>query len=126
MKALLIEDEESVRSALVDMLDRVGLADVYEAENVEQARAAYRCQGPFDLYLVDLILPGAHGTCFIDKLPKSERRRVLIMSGHVDDNVHWICGHLGLEKSQVMSKPPELEFLRDKVTKLLEGGVNVT
>lgn len=119
-KVLILDDESSVREALKLLLkEAVKSINVKEASSVEQARLMNKVSGPFDLYLVDLVLPGIHGTCFIDDLLNSQRQRVLILSAFVDDNVYWMCDHMGLSKEQILSKPFDESGFQTKVQEML-------
>ena len=120
LKVLILDDESSVREVLKLLLEEtVKTICVMEASSVEQARLLNRTCGPFDLYLVDLVLPGMHGTCFIDDLLNSQRKKALILSAFVDENVYWMCDHMGLSKGQILSKPFDESGLQAKVLDIL-------
>lgn len=122
MRALLVEDSRDVREALAVTLADMGFCCISEATSVEDAMRSYMVTGPFDVYLVDLILPGAHGSCFIQELPLACRSKILVLSAYVDKNVRYMMKHLGLKKRQVVAKPFDLACLRDKIQQIVEKG----
>jgi len=83
-RVLVVEDEQSARQALGEMLTMLGY-EVTAAASAEEA-GLLPAEPPFDLLLTDLILPGAHG----GELAQGLRDRwptlgVIVMSGYTDD-----------------------------------------
>lgn len=62
ISALIADDHELFRSGLKQLLtDQLGIEDVREAETLDQAIEVLTNQGPCDLILVDLRMPGMSG-----------------------------------------------------------------
>ena len=53
----MVEDEDDVRKVLYQLLHRAG-HDVTTAADGASAEQAFRQQGPFDLLLSDIVMPG--------------------------------------------------------------------
>ena len=110
---LLIEDEESVRSATVASLEALGVSDVITAVDgdsglqlVDECRPA--------IVLLDLLMPGTDGFGVLQGIKDRPRRlrpgRVIVMSGIYDPVVEKGISQLGADR--VLSKPYDLSDLR--------------
>jgi PAS domain S-box-containing protein len=87
-RLLLVEDEPGVRKVLAALLRRAGHA-VTEAPDAAAAEAAFERDGPFDLVLSDIAMPGPLQG---DALARALRRRspglpIILMSGHPAESV---------------------------------------
>ncbi len=111
---LLIEDEESVRSATVASLEALGVSDVVTATDgdsglqlVDECRPA--------IVLVDLLMPGTDGFGVLQGIKNRPRRlrpgRVIVMSGIDDPVVERGIYQLGADR--VLTKPYHLTDLRE-------------
>jgi PAS domain S-box-containing protein len=100
---LLVEDEDPVRKLARHILESVGYR-VLEASGAGEARTiAAAHQGPLDLLLTDVVMPGPNGSELAAGLT-AERHglRVLFMSGYADNTVVnrsiLAAGHAFLQK----------------------------
>jgi CheY-like chemotaxis protein len=59
-RLLLVDDDETARQALAEHLSLAGY-QLVEAQNGQQAMDALKQQGPFDLILLDIMMPGISG-----------------------------------------------------------------
>jgi len=83
---LLVEDEDLLRTILAEALQEHGY-EVLAAANAAEALAISRSrEGPLDLLLTDVVMPGMSGRVLAEQLT-SERPdlRVVYMSGYTDD-----------------------------------------
>ena len=78
MRILLLEDEESIRGFVRINLKRNDM-DVIEAENGEDALAYAESEGPFDIALLDVMLPTIDGFEVCEQLRKRYPRMGIIM-----------------------------------------------
>ncbi len=85
---MLVEDEESVRQIAKISLEKMGYS-VYEAENGEAALALInKIQGPWDMLLTDMVMPGMNGRQLKDKvLCISPDISVLYITGYIDERI---------------------------------------
>ena len=85
---LLVEEEAGVRQLTRRILDRAGY-QVLEAANADDAeRALADNEGPVDLMLTDVIMPGCGGPELYSRLViRQPGLRVLYMSGYTPDSV---------------------------------------
>jgi two-component system, cell cycle sensor histidine kinase and response regulator CckA len=115
---LLVEDEPSLRKLTRRTLVDMGYK-VLEADNATKAvEVAREANGPIDLLLTDVIMPGMSGGDLAKKLsPESPYMRVLFMSGYTDGAIE-VRGSLppGLV---VLRKP----FTRDTLLRTVEGAL---
>jgi CheY-like chemotaxis protein len=83
---LLVDDEPAVRAAARRILERMGLR-VREAENGRRALEVYASDGPFDLVVVDMVMPLMAGRELFFRLrEKAPDARVLLVSGFAPDD----------------------------------------
>jgi CheY-like chemotaxis protein len=100
----LVEDEDAVRRLAFEVLHRHGYR-VLEARDSEEAVRLYaRHDGPIDLLVTDVVVPGMSGRELAEQLMSSRPTlKVLYMSGHTDDAIvrHGVMG----EKMAFLQKP---------------------
>jgi len=82
--ALLVDDEENVRTSTVDMLTEIGFA-VVEASSAEAAIQLVEEGQKFDLLVTDHLMPGMSGIDLIDRLRSGRPSlRALVISGFAE------------------------------------------
>lgn len=116
---LVVEDDEQVRRAIVRILKRAGYR-VVQAESASTALRELRGEGPVDLLLTDIVLPGPAGT----QLAADARRirpsvPVLFVSGFTGDT-GLAAGELD-ERSAFLEKPFSPSELLAIVASLVRG-----
>jgi PAS domain S-box-containing protein len=115
-RLLLIEDDACVRKALERALHARGF-DVITVGKSTEAVAIARRNGPFDLVLSDVVMPGASGPDVISEIRHVwPTTRTLLMSGYTD---HALIGMLGDELGFIQ-KPFSLDALVAKIREVLE------
>ena len=93
MRLLLIEDEASLRAALVPLLEDAGYRVRTEAEGIGGLERAL--SEKFDLILLDVMLPGIDGFSICREIRKRGRAVPVLMltaRGTVDDRVRGLDG----------------------------------
>jgi hypothetical protein len=109
---LVVEDENTVRMVAVGNLRKAGYR-VLEARNAEEAlQVGLAHEGPIDLVLTDVLMPGIHGPELVRRfLERMPGLRALYMSGHADDALF----HHGIREGGLafLEKP----FTRDELTR---------
>lgn len=79
---MIVEDEETLRTALSDKLSREGFS-VYTAQDGEEGIRMVRMHSP-DLILLDVVMPRLDGLSMLDKLyqemPKAKQIPILILT----------------------------------------------
>ncbi|MGC4064750.1 MAG: ATP-binding protein [Polyangiaceae bacterium] len=119
---LLVEDDDQVRGAAMEILRRNGYA-VLEAKNAgEGLLLCERVPDPIHLLITDVVLPMMSGTQLAHRLVGSRpNMKVLCMSGYNDDsmlNVDFLESRLAL-----LPKPITPETLLLKVRQVLSTSV---
>ncbi|HUG47923.1 MAG TPA: PAS domain S-box protein [Candidatus Limnocylindria bacterium] len=92
---LLVEDEAAVRSFAARILDARGYTVLQAANGAEALAVAAAHQGPIDLLLTDVIMPGLQGHQLALQLATSRPGlRVLYVSGFTENSVvhHGVVG----------------------------------
>jgi CheY-like chemotaxis protein len=117
---MVVEDEESVRDLVREILQREGYT-VLEAETGEDALAILRAhQGRLDLLLTDVVMPGMSGVALAEALRHSHPElSALYMSGYVDPSL-TVRGDAP-QPNRFLQKPFTLEALLRCVRVALEG-----
>lgn len=116
MRLLIIEDETPMRTALVETLKAEGYRVLSAADGPAGLELA--CTEPFDLVLLDVMMPGLDGFAVCRELRKRGRSMPVLMltaKGQVDDRVE------GLDSGadDYLVKPFSLRELLARVRALL-------
>ncbi len=117
---LLVEDEEQIRRAAVEVLNVLGY-QVFEAGSGQQAlQLAELYKNPIHLLLTDVIMPRMNGRELAEKVKAIHpETTVLFMSGYTDD---IISKHGVLEKDvHFLNKPFTPSILAMKIREILES-----
>jgi two-component system cell cycle sensor histidine kinase/response regulator CckA len=117
---LLVEDDEAVRVLTRAALERLGYR-VLEAQDGESAAAmSGNHQGPLELLITDVVMPGINGRQLAEKLlVERPQLKVLYVSGYTEDAVvrHGIAD----KSTNFLQKPFNLSILGAKVREILDG-----
>ncbi len=116
---LVVDDHDYVRSALARQLERAGHTVVVCADGV-QALEAVR-QQPFDLILLDILMPGMRGDRVLSMLKSDPALRhipVIVISGDQDLDLITSCIELGA--ADYLGKPFNTTILNARVNACLE------
>ncbi|MEW5960169.1 MAG: response regulator, partial [Chloroflexota bacterium] len=83
---LLVEDNSGVREMAVIMLEQQGYTVLAAADGGQAQHLAQQHQGPIDLLLTDIVMPGENGRVMAEKLAHLRPGlRTLFMSGYTDE-----------------------------------------
>jgi two-component system cell cycle sensor histidine kinase/response regulator CckA len=118
-RVLVVEDEEALRSLVVEMLTCQGY-EVVAATSPLAALDAAMSGASFDLMVTDLVMPGMSGRELADRVTAGcAGMKVLFMSGYTDD----VVTRRGLmeERMAFLQKPFGLEELARKVREVLDS-----
>jgi len=122
LRILVVEDEESLLSTLQDELEAGGF-DVDPALTGEEALRKVT-EGPPDLILLDILLPGVGGLGVLSILKREERTRkipVVMLSNVGDEAKVQEALELGAEEYFVKTRH-ELKDILDRLHVLLKTG----
>ncbi len=100
-RILIVEDEEEIAELEKDYLELSGFE--VEIETDGDAGLKRALEEDFDLYILDLMLPGADGFEICAKIRKNNEKPILIVSAKKDD-IDKIRG-LGLGADDYITKP---------------------
>jgi PAS domain S-box-containing protein len=118
-RILVVEDEPLVRAVIVDALEEAG-HQVLEAEDGTAGLCVLRQDGPVDLLITDVGLPGINGREFADASRALDPSLpVLFVTGYAhaatgDDD--WLAP--GME---IVTKPFAVDTLTERVRRILES-----
>ena len=116
---LLVEDDDSIRTALTLALEEAGFLTA-EAENLEEGRQADL--KAVDLILLDLGLPDGDGLCLCEEVCQAGGPPVIILTAQ-DDEQDIIRG-LNLGADDYVTKPFKLGVLMSRIGAVLRRGRN--
>ncbi len=76
-RILIVDDERSVRNSLKEWF----LEDGFQAETAEDGPHALQAmdQGPFDIYIVDLKMPGMDGVTLLNHIREGDKEATVII-----------------------------------------------
>ena len=115
LKVLVVDDEEMIRSTLVDCFEDEGF-DVVPAESAEDGLARLE-EGEFDCATVDMRLPGMDGNDFIIRAHAIQPKlKFVIYTGSVDYVLPKNVQDVGVGQNDVFLKP--VRRLEDIVDRL--------
>lgn len=117
---LLVEDEEPLRILAERFLTRSGYTVISACNGAEALQLMDKQQGPVDLVLTDVIMPGMNGRELVRRLhEKHPHLKTLYMSGYTDSA---ITTQGILEKGvPLLSKPFGAGLLTNKVRQVLDA-----
>jgi PAS domain S-box-containing protein len=116
---LLVDDEDSVRDLIRELLEMNGYS-IIEASNVEEAtRICQEYDRPIHLLLTDVVIPRTSGRILAERLTALRpKMRVIYMSGYADVEAQQLIlnSHIPF-----ISKPVTSETLSRKVREVLDS-----
>jgi len=112
---LLLEDEPGIRSMTRAYLERLGYRMLEAADGLEAIRLSMEYNGPIDLVLADVLMPGMRGDSAVRAI-RSHRPKIkaILMSGCVDQS-------LGEEQENILYKPFDFSELGRRVRSVLDA-----
>jgi len=117
---LVVDDESSVREALVALLESGGY-DVTAVANAEQALLHLQDDPGCDLVLADVMMPGAHGLALLDVIRNNHSGVPVVMLTAVHD-IHVATNAFRRGAIDYLLKPFEHSQLIAVVSRALEHG----
>jgi CheY-like chemotaxis protein len=116
---LVVEDDETVRALVADVLDELGYV-VLQASDGLAGLAILQSGQRVDLLLTDIGLPGLNGRQLADDgLKTRPNLKILLMTGYAE-NAASANGFLK-PGMQLITKPFALDVLADRVTGMIEA-----
>jgi signal transduction histidine kinase/CheY-like chemotaxis protein len=122
---LLVEDEDSLRELIAELLARDGYHVLAASNGAQAVETARSFQGPIHLLLTDIVLPGISGTAVAKHLAASRpEMKILYMSGYSEFHPSG-RGSLPPD-ARLLQKPFTKEtLLRDVAEALSPAGVEI-
>jgi len=107
--ALVVDDDDFVRSAIVQMLRRLGIAEVRTADSGVHACESLQRDGPAELIVCDLMMPGGDGIEMMSRVVQlSPQGRVVLVSSaeaKLLRSARELAQEQGVQVLGVLSKP---------------------
>lgn len=114
-RALVVDDESTLRTALFRVLDRQGL-QVITAASKREAEGMMSPENPFDVALVDLKLPDGDGIDLMSKIrSQNPQCQVIILTGHASIEIAVRATQMGA--FHFVTKPFNIEEIVSLVDK---------
>jgi two-component system cell cycle sensor histidine kinase/response regulator CckA len=116
---LLVEDEDSVRQLVREILMELGYKVLESAEPEAALALCSRHQGKIDLLMTDFVMPRMNGNELAARIVAARpETHVLYMSGYSEESP--VKPGLDLKNSVFLSKPFTPDILADRVRKALD------
>ena len=120
-RILVVDDDESVRAFVERALVEHGYEVVAAAEGPEAINIAQQ-QGPFDLYVIDVMMPRMGGNQVARFIRRSDpQAKVLYFTGHSDRLFRQT--HTLSENEAFLDKPATVAGLLEAVSLLMSGRI---
>jgi CheY-like chemotaxis protein len=122
-RALLVEDEDAIRAIAQLSLERVGGWTVVCAASGEEAVEAAHGEGPFDVVLLDVMMPGLDGPATLRRLrdgPLAAAVPVIFLTAKAAATDRERLRSLGA--AGVIAKPFDPMALPGELARILERG----
>ena len=120
IRVLVVDDQSAMRSIIRQLLHQVGIDDVVEAENGEQAFDMLRNAGNKDpdVIICDLHMNRGDGMEFCNAARRDEKLRnrhipILILTGDTDEMMHDVAAQVGA--AAILTKPISALDLRRQI-----------
>lgn len=118
-RVLVLDDDRFMLEMLKDMLQSIGVREVYTEAATRLALSTLAEQGP-DILICDLALPDMDGIEFLQATAERGFRGSVILLSGMDSGVRDAAGELarvlGLRVAGIFRKPISLDQLRSAVT----------
>ena len=116
---LVVDDDESIRTMILDTLQPLGYNVLTAASGTEALDLSRSSQEHIDLVLSDVIMPGMNGRQLVDAIRQEQPGiKTMLMSGYTD-NV--IAQHGVLQEGYILVNKPLLPiFLANKIREVLD------
>jgi PAS domain S-box-containing protein len=119
---LVVEDEDSLRELIVDLLQRNGYRVLAAPDGAQALQIARNTRGYIHLLLTDVVLPGISGPVLAKQLAADKPgMRTLYMSGYSD--FHSFGGSQLLMEARMLQKPFTKDVLLREVADVLTAEV---
>ena len=119
LKALIIDDQEFVRTIVKKMLQQVGIGTVVEAHDGNSGLTAVESERP-DVVICDIQMRPVDGFGFVKALralPHGEKLPVIMLTAHTDPTT--ISRARELKVDAFLAKPVLPPALREKIIKVI-------
>lgn len=117
---MVVEDDKMVRDMAKSILQQYGYSILDAQDGKEAIRVSKKYEGPIQLMLTDVVMPGISGRVLAERLAvQRPKMKVLYMSGYTDNA---IVRHGVLDKEVILiQKPFTVEALAKKVREVLDS-----
>lgn len=113
-RVLFAEDNVINQKTIVKILSKIGYTDVTVVDNGAAALDAYSSSGPFDVILLDNVMPIMNGDEVCSKIRNIDKHQVIIcVSANALANDHRHFWDVGM--NDIISKPIDIRELRSKL-----------
>jgi two-component system chemotaxis response regulator CheY len=116
MKIMLVDDSNTMRRIQKTQLANLGISDVVEAENGEDALNTLETKGPVDIVLLDWNMPVMDGMSFLKKVRESDTyAHVKIIMCTSESEKSKVVEALKAGANNYLVKPFTPEALKEKL-----------
>jgi DNA-binding NarL/FixJ family response regulator len=119
-RALVVEDQTTFRELLAELIETDGTYQVDTCPTCGEAQALLERQR-YDLVVLDLMLPDAHGFSLMPLIRANPGARVLVLTAQARANV--VKDAVARGAHGVVTKSARLSELREAIDRLSHGGV---
>lgn len=122
---LIVDDDDFVRAALTHQFQSLGVTRIETAADGQQALSRYHQDGPFDVVLLDLMMPNTDGVELLRRFARMGGQADLILTSglkrRVLDTAETLAKAHALSVLGVLPKPVKAAALRELLARRGEG-----
>ena len=116
MRVLVVDDDKSMRELVVRLLNAIGISEIVEASDGEQALVLFE-QEEFDLVVIDWEMPGRTGVEVI-RVIRTKGCQVPILMVTVRTEKEEVLEAIQAGATDFLAKPFKADVLREKLNRL--------
>ncbi len=118
-KILVADDEQLIRKLISDCLEKEGHT-VFQGEDGDSAFALFQNESPFDLIILDIMMPGLDGWQLCRKIRETDGVPIMLVSARSQDFDQIMGFESGAD--DYVTKPFSLAVLMRRINTLLKRG----
>lgn len=123
-KALIIDDQEFVRTIVTKILDKIGFGSIHAASDGEEGLKLTKEERP-DIVICDLKMENMNGLQFLEALRHDEDKKlratpVIILTGEVDQSLTLSAHSHGVDA--IVLKPVSVDNMHEKLSMVMQWG----
>ena len=116
-RVLIADDSKLIRTIIADVVHDIGVAEVVEAADGNEAFEAFQQQGEMDLIVMDWQMPGRSGLEVVEAIRETGSQVPIVMVTATGTSKEHVIDAVEVGVSDYVLKPFDPAVLREKLAK---------